>query len=224
MLQAQLLAALTLFGLPVLFGVILLAAMGVPLPATLLLVAAGSFVEQGELDLWWVMGVAAVAAIAGDNIGYSLGRWGGAVLRPRLLRWAGAESRFHGFANRAARWGGVGIFLTRWLLPPLGPTINLTSGIALYPWPSFFAYESLGALIWVVLYTTLGRVFSDRALRLSALLGTAGWTILGLAVVLFLVWRLVHSRRDLARGPAAPPTASPDGRDCTLEAGHIIAG
>ena len=216
MLQAELLDALTLFGLPVLFGVILLAAIGVPLPATLLLVAAGTFVEQGTLDLWWVMGVAAVAAIAGDNIGYGIGRWGGAALRPRLLRWAGGERRFRRWSSTVTRWGGAGIFLTRWLVPPLGPTVNLTSGIAQYQWPSFFTYESLGALLWVVLYTTLGRVFSDRARRLSATLGTAGWMILGLAAVLFLVWRVIHThRRSLSHGPAASHTAARDDRSGT---------
>jgi len=43
----QLLAALSLYGLPVLFGVITIAAVGVPMPVTLMLVAAGSFVELG---------------------------------------------------------------------------------------------------------------------------------------------------------------------------------
>ena len=211
MLQAELLDALTLFGLPVLFGVILLAAIGVPLPATLLLVAAGTFVEQGTLNLWWVMGVAAIAAITGDNIGYGIGRWGGVALRPRLFRWAGGERRFRRWSSTVVRWGGAGIFLTRWLVPPLGPTVNLTSGIAQYPWPSFFAYESPGALLWVVLYTTLGRIFSDRARRLSTTLGTAGWTILGLAAVLFLVWRVIHSRRrNLSRGPTSHTAARDD--------------
>ena len=50
-LTDQLLAALSLYGLPVLFGVIAIAAAGVPMPVTLMLVAAGSFVELGEMKL-----------------------------------------------------------------------------------------------------------------------------------------------------------------------------
>ena len=41
----QLLAALTLYGLPVLFVVVLVASIGVPFPLSLVLVAAGSFCE-----------------------------------------------------------------------------------------------------------------------------------------------------------------------------------
>ena len=43
----QLLEAVLLYGLPVLFGVILIASVGVPFPISLTLVAAGSFVKQG---------------------------------------------------------------------------------------------------------------------------------------------------------------------------------
>src|SRR5947208_2279714 len=51
----QLLAALSQYGLPMLFGVTAIAAVGVPLPISLMLVAAGSFVELGEMKLWQVI-------------------------------------------------------------------------------------------------------------------------------------------------------------------------
>jgi len=47
----QLLGALSLYGLPVLFGVLVIGCAGVPLPASLLLVAAGSFAHLGEMKL-----------------------------------------------------------------------------------------------------------------------------------------------------------------------------
>ncbi len=73
----QLLAALSQYGLPMLFGVTAIAAVGVPLPISLMLVAAGSFVELGEMKLWQVIVVAGGAAVLGDQVGYALGRWGG---------------------------------------------------------------------------------------------------------------------------------------------------
>ena len=192
-LNDQLLAALLLYGAPVLFGVILLAAIGIPLlPASLLLIVAGSFVEEGELNAWWVMGLAAVAAISGDNIGYMLGRWGGRPLVARLIRWTGGESRLRQAEAVATRRGGPGIFLTRWLVPPLGPTVNLASGIVAYPWPAFLFFEATGALIWVGLYVTLGRIFSDRIQDLNALLGNLAWVVVGLVAVLLLGWKFAH--------------------------------
>ena len=60
-----------------LFAAIAIASIGVPLPVTLLLVVAGSFVEQGEMKLWEVIAVASGAAVLGDQIGYGLARWRG---------------------------------------------------------------------------------------------------------------------------------------------------
>jgi hypothetical protein len=54
-----LLATLGVYGVPVLFVALLVGSAGVPLPASLLLVGAGSFVEQGELDLWPVLALSA---------------------------------------------------------------------------------------------------------------------------------------------------------------------
>jgi membrane protein YqaA with SNARE-associated domain len=77
MLIDQLLSAFSLYGLPVLFGALLIGAVGIPMPATMMLLAAGSFVVQGDLNLWWVLALASVAAILGDNVGYCIGRCGG---------------------------------------------------------------------------------------------------------------------------------------------------
>ncbi|MDD2309402.1 MAG: hypothetical protein PHH91_07445 [Desulfuromonadaceae bacterium] len=62
----RLLAAILLYGLPAIFGVTLIAAVGAPLPTNLMLVAAGSFAEQGEMTLWQVIIVVSTAAVLGD--------------------------------------------------------------------------------------------------------------------------------------------------------------
>jgi membrane protein DedA with SNARE-associated domain len=65
MLIDQLLSAFSLYGLPVLFGALLIGAVGIPMPATMMLLAAGSFVAQGDLNLWWVLALASVAGHPG---------------------------------------------------------------------------------------------------------------------------------------------------------------
>ncbi len=198
----QLLAALVLYGLPVLFGLLLFAAIGVPLPASLLLVAAGSFVEQGALDLWWVLGLSIGAAVAGDQIGYMLGRRGGRPLALRISRRLGGADRLVRAEAAIRRWGGLGIFLSRWLLSPLGPAVNLACGIAVYPWLAFLFFDLAGEVVWVAVYVTLGRIFSDRVQALSALLGDAVWVIIGLVAVVVLAWKLVQ-QFHAARVPRA---------------------
>lgn len=185
-LSDYLLATLGAYGLPVLFGAVLVGAAGVPLPSSLLLVAAGSFVEQGELDLWPVLALSTAGAVLGDNVGYAVGRWGGRRLTRRLGRIAGGESKLEDAERWLKRRGGVGVFLSRWLLTPLGPVVNLTAGATGYPWPRFLLYGVLGEALWVALYVLLGKIFSERVQALSDLLGDLTWAVLGLAVAVVL--------------------------------------
>jgi membrane protein DedA with SNARE-associated domain len=195
-LTDQLLAALSLYGLPVLFGVIAIAAAGVPMPVTLMLVAAGSFVELGEMKLWQVLVVASSAAVLGDQIGYALGRWGGHGVLERLRRRKNGEAKIaqaHAFAKR---WGGAGIFFTRWLVTPLGPWLNLTSGITNYPWGAFLIWDVLGETLWVFIYVLLGKFFSGRVQALLDILGNLSWVIVGLIAAVILAWQLLRSLRS----------------------------
>ncbi len=191
----QLLAALLLYGLPVLFGIVLVSSVGVPFPVTLMLVAAGSFVQQGEMNLWQVLTVAALAAILGDQIGYVLARWGGRHLLGRISRRLGAEAKINKAEAFFQNWGGVGIFFSRWLVTGLGPWINVTSGIAAYPWPRFLLWDALGEILWVLLFVFLGYTFSDRVQALIEILGNLGGVILGLVVAVILGWKLTQYAR-----------------------------
>jgi membrane-associated protein len=181
-----LLATLGVYGVPVLFVALLVGSAGVPLPASLLLVAAGSFVEQGELALWPVLALSAAGAILGDNVGYALGRWGGRRLTRRLGRLFGGEKKIEDAEEWLKRREGVGVFLSRWLLTPLGPIVNLTSGATRYPWPRFLLYDVLGEALWVAIYVLLGRFFSDRVQALSDLLGDLTWAVLGMVAAVIL--------------------------------------
>ena len=211
----QLLSALSDYGLPLLFGVILIASAGVPLPLTLLLIAAGSFVEQGEMNFWAVVMVTSGAAIMGDQIGYGIGRWGGRRVAKRVGGWFGGEERILEAEATARKWGGVSVFLTRWLMTPLGSWINLTSGISEYPWPRFLLWDVLGEVLWAVLYISLGRMFSDRVQALSEWLGSLTWVILGLvAAVIF--------GRALFKNTFRASTAKEEGASQTGQAEHQV--
>jgi membrane-associated protein len=199
----QLLTLVTSYGLPALFGVLLLAAVGAPLPATLLLIAAGAFVAQGEMQLLPVLLVASTGAILGDQIGYALGRWGGRNLIARLTKRFG-----NGGLERAEtftrRWGGASIFFSRWLVSSLGPYINLTSGITAYPWSRFIVWGVLGELVWVGLSVTIGNLFSDRVQYLADVLGNLTWVILGCIAAVVLGWSLFQSFRRSNHRKASP--------------------
>lgn len=189
-MREQILAALAQYGSPVLFGVTAVASIGIPLPVTLLLIVTGSLVAQGIMPLWLAILLATAGAVLGDQIGYAIGRWGGTALISRFAGLLGGPARMAKAEAHARRWGGPGVFLSRWLVTPLGSLINFTSGISGYAWLRFFLWDLLGEAVGAALYIVLGLVFSDRVVELDAALGDFSWMLLALLAAAVLGWLL----------------------------------
>jgi membrane protein DedA with SNARE-associated domain len=194
-MREQILAALSQYGSLTLFAVVLVAAIGAPLPVTLLLIVTGSLVSQGVMNFWVAVGLASVGSVIGDQIGYAIGRWGGVELATWLTRRLGGEKRLEAAYERAQEWGGAGIFFSRWLVTALGPWVNLASGLTGYSWARFFIWDAFGECLGVVIYVSLGRIFSDRVIELDAMLGDLSWAILAMLASAFIIWRLWLSTR-----------------------------
>lgn len=173
-----LLELVTAYGLIILAGTVFLAALGVPVPGTVLLVLSGAFAAGGDLDPILVVLTGFGAAIAGDFTGYFIGFSGGEWLKEKLGR-----SPLGKQVNKAdafmAKWGGVGIFLSRWLVAPIGPTLNYVAGIGQFDWRRFVLWDVLGEIVWVGLYVGIGMLFSASALALVDLIASASWMLLG---------------------------------------------
>jgi len=204
-MREQILAALPQYGSPALFAVVLIAAIGVPLPITLLLIVTGSLCSQGVMNFWWAIGLATAGSVIGDQIGYAVGRWGGSELVDRFTRLMGGPERLEKAQSTARRWGGPGIFFSRWLVTPLGPWVNLASGLAGYPWMRFLTWDILGELLGTLIFVGLGKAFSDRVLALDAMLSDLTWAIVALLAAVFLGWKFfssVWTKRTSAGGGA----------------------
>ena len=182
------------YGLLVLFAALSLAAIGMPLPGTLLLLAVGSLVSQGELPLWPVIATAIGAAVLGDQVGYAVGRWGGERLVSSIER-HDHGGRLAQARALAERWGALGIFLSRWLIGPLGPWVNLSSGLASYSWARFLFWDVVGEALWVGLYVTAGKLFSDQVTVIADLSSNLAWALVGVLLAAFFAWRLAHALR-----------------------------
>lgn len=160
----------------------LIAAFGAPLPVASMLTAAGVLAAHGQMNIATLVIVSSIAAIAGDGLGYVVGRFGmgwfakwtasrparGANdpvgwVRRGLQRLAESKS-----ARQAAGWSnavlerrgsmGVLIVLTRTVLAAFGPFVNVLSGVRRYHIGRFFLYDALGELAWVGMYVGIGYV------------------------------------------------------------------
>ncbi|MFZ0933066.1 MAG: VTT domain-containing protein [Bryobacteraceae bacterium] len=205
----QLLAAVSQYGTPALFGIVAIAALGVPLPITLLLIVAGSMISQGAMNFWWAIAAAGAGAILGDQAGYAIGRWAGPAASAKLSRLFGKRTNLQAMEAKAKAWGGPGIFITRWLLSPLGPWINLVSGTAGYPWHRFLFWDILGEITGAALFISLGWFFSDRVMSLYGVLGDLTWALAALlAAIVFGYLMLTYLRRARAQQRQRIPPGS----------------
>ena len=195
-LQTILLSALATYGVPAVFVSILLASIWVPLPASFLLIVAGSFVASGDLQLVPVLIAGTAGAILGDHIGYGIGWFGGQTLAAHLGRRFSAQGLLDRAEAMSRKWGGVSVFFSRWLVTSLGPYINLTSGVAQYALHRFTLWDILGEALWVVLYVKVGQLFSDRVAEISDILGEFTWVALGLIAVIVLGYQLFKTLRN----------------------------
>lgn len=158
--------------------------LALPIPASILMMAAGGFAAAGDLSLT-ASGLAALGgAVTGDQVGYIAGRKGGAGLTARLGARAAPLVKA---TDLLSRRGGVAVFLSRWLVSALGPYVNLAAGAAGLSWPRFTLWAVMGEAVWVGLYLGTGYSFagnlqaaSDMALDLLGFLA-AGAVAIGLA-------------------------------------------
>lgn len=198
-------AAVAYYGSTALFAVTFLSCLAVPVPASLMMLTAGAFAASGDLVLSSAVLAAYAGALAGDQAGYLIGR---SCAGP-LERWAAAR-RSRDLLLRRARasieaWGGVGVFLSRWLVSPLGPYVNFAGGAGLMHWGRFSAWGAAGEAVWVGLYVGLGYAFAESLPLIAEFAADFNGVIAGAVVAagLYLALRVLQKRRGRRRKAAA---------------------
>lgn len=177
------------YGVPLLFTVTLLSCLALPVPSSLLMLAAGGFAATGDLSLPAVAVAAFSGAIIGDNLGYWIARGIG----DRFSDWLSTRPRRAALRNHAqgfmARWGGVSVFFSCWLVAPLGPYVNYVSGLTRFSWTRFALWGAAGEVFWVGIYIGLGYLFTDNLTQISALLGNlSGFLVAAVVAVGMGAW------------------------------------
>lgn len=195
-----LLTAMLNYGTPLLGGTLFLAALGLPLPATLMLLAAGAFTRQGVMAAEVALPVAVISAIAGDSCSYLLGRFGSRCLPATWQRIAASGKVFQMFS----RWGGWSIFLTRFLLTPVALPVNLLAGSSGYSYAKFASAVVAGEIVWVAAYGGIGHYFASQWETIGDAAGNVAGLLLGAVLVIFAAALYLRSRRMPANKGAYP--------------------
>jgi len=189
------------WGYVAIFVFVVLGNMGLPVPEETILMLAGYLVWDGELRLPIVLAVGTISAIAGDNLGYWIGRRFGREAIKRYGHWILATpKRMESIEGVVTRYGALAVFAARFL-PGLrflaGPTAGATGLRPL----SFLLANLLGASLYVPIAVGLGYMvgygLGDYVARLEHIVGRVEYVVLLLAVVLtlaYLTWRFLRAK------------------------------
>ncbi|MCX7890265.1 MAG: VTT domain-containing protein [Rhodobacteraceae bacterium] len=194
------LAAVPTYGPWLVALVTFLSCLALPVPASIVMLVAGGFAAAGDLALWQVAAAALAGAVLGDQTGFWVARLGGRPLVERLApEGPRAVAIDRARAQLAAR-GIAAVFLTRWLVSPLGPYANFVTGAAGYPWVPFTAAGIAGEAVWVGLYVGAGYAFGDDLEAAAAMAGSGLGLLATGTVTLGLGWWLLGLARQNGQG------------------------
>lgn len=181
--------------------------IGFVFPGETAAVLGGVVASRGEVPLWGMVAVVVLAAVAGDTVGYELGKH----LGPRLLDSGVMKNRRAALAKAQEflrRRGGSAVFLGRFVaffravMPALAGTSRMH-------YPRFLAFNAAGGLVWGAGFVLLGFFAGNSYEAVAKAAGrdiTAGVLVLG--VLALIIWRIRRARvnRRQSEEPSDPPS------------------
>ncbi len=173
--------------------------VGFVLPGEIALLVAGYFCRYGPLDVWLMCVVAVVGAVAGDSVGFELGkRLGPPLRRSRIGRWIG-ERRWAAVDGALHRHGGKAVLIGRFtaLLRALTPSVAGMSGMR---YRTFLVWNATGGIIWGSGCVLLGYEFANALNTVSTYLTWVPFAVIALALAAFLVIHLRRRARERQEG------------------------
>ncbi|MEO6834374.1 MAG: DedA family protein [Candidatus Tumulicola sp.] len=203
-LQHLVVALVDQYGYAGLFVGLVLGNIGAPIGSEIVLPVAGGLTATGHLGyLWLTIAVAVAGELAGQSIGYAVGRYGGVPVIERFGKYVGFHHaqlvRIHGFFER---YGTFAIFICRFL-PVIRGIVGFPAGIAEMNLAHFYLWTFLGSLAFCTALIVLGNALGGHLDAILPLLHRGG-TIVAVGAVVTIVAgiaivRLRSRKSDVAR-------------------------
>jgi membrane-associated protein len=132
------------------------------LPGDSLLFAAGAIAALGILNIWILIGLLCIAAILGDSVNYSLGKFLGKEVFERNYRFIKKEYlyRTHEFYEKH---GGKTIIIARFV-PIIRTFAPFIAGVGSMNYLRFISFNIIGGILWVFICSFGGYFFGNLPL------------------------------------------------------------
>ncbi len=168
--------------------------LGLFVPGETAVIVGGVVAHAGGLPLWAVMVAAAGGAVAGDQVGFVVGRRYGPGLLNRLPRRMRRLDHLERALGLVARRGAVAVVLGRWTaaLRALVPGI---AGMSQMRRSAFTVANVVGGVAWAVLVAGGGFLAGASYRLLEQSLGLVSGVLLALFVLGVITAVVLHRRR-----------------------------
>ncbi len=194
------------YGYAAVFVVVALESAGLPLPGETTLIAAALIAATGhDLDIGGVVLAAAAGAMAGDNMGYLVGRRFGLPLLERHGGRIGLTPTRLKIGRYLFREHGGTIVIVGRFIALLRAVTAVLAGANAMPWGRFVLFNGIGAALWASAVGLAAYGFGDAALHAPLPLRVASVALAGALVVGGGLWIRQQEGRLAAVAEAAMP-------------------
>jgi membrane protein DedA with SNARE-associated domain/rhodanese-related sulfurtransferase len=211
------------YGYLLLFAWVLVEQLGIPLPATPVILAAGALSVDGPVRFPLAFLTAVVAALTADSFWFHLGRrHGHHVLRILCKLSLEPTTCVRRTQDSFGRRRGVLLAFAKFV-PGLGMLTPPVAGQNGMGFASFLFFDGIGASLWVGTLLLIGRWFGDALKHDPGLLNWAGrfsGALLVLGIAGFFIGRLYRRRSVLKK--LAASRLEPQELKALLDAGEPV--
>ena len=190
---------LTLYGLPAIFVVLLIKAIGIPLPipADVIMLTVSTRVAAGKFVLWQAFGVVLLALVAGEVVQFWLARGPGRKFMYRFGRYLGlTAARLDAASARVKKASPIGIGLII-LTPGVRAASVAACGIADVQFRTFLPGLILGEGLFLSLHFFIGALLAPVLAAVAQLVSPALLLAVIVIVVIsaLIVWLVIRRRQ-----------------------------
>jgi membrane protein DedA with SNARE-associated domain len=211
------------YGYLLLFVWVLIEQLGIPLPATPVLLAAGALSAEHQISFPLALLAGLVATLTADSTWFSVGRrYGHHVLRILCKLSMEPTICVRRTQDSFGRRRGVTLMIAKFVpgLATLAPPVAGENGM---PFLQFLFFDAIGGALWLTALLTVGRLFGDALKRDPSLLNWVGrfsGALLVLGILGFFIGRLVRRRMVLKQLVAS--RVEPEDLKRQLDAGEKV--
>ncbi|SIR95351.1 DedA family protein [Williamsia sterculiae] len=163
--------------------------VGFVIPGETAAVIGGVDASRSHVSLTLMIVIVVVAAIAGDSVGFEIGKHlGPRVLEMRILQ--KHRTRLDKAQDFLARRGGWAVFLGRFVAF-FRAVMPALAGIARMPYRRFLPFNALGGLVWGAGFVVLGYLAGNSYETVAKTAGRG--TAIAVAVIVIvgvIIWRV----------------------------------